>query len=850
MEYTLNLPEQLQPLQELAYNLWFSWNPDARDLYKEIDRDLWRQSGRNPLALLAAADSERMQELAQNTAYLEKVDKVYNRFKSYMEQGTTRFTENYPNYGNQLIAYFSAEYGIHESLPNYAGGLGVLSGDHCKTASDLGLPFVAVGLMYKEAYFSQTINIDGEQVENYETLNMDLLPIKLVVDKNDQPLLVSVSIPGREVFIKIWRVQVGRIPLFLLDSDVEQNAPEDKEIIRSLYGGNRDTRIQQEIILGIGGYRALRKMGYNPDVYHMNEGHSAFLALERLAYYVNDGMSYNVALEMVRSSTLFTTHTPIPAGNEAFEYEKIENYFKDFWPRIGLSKNQFLNLGKNVNIHQHENFSLTVLALNFSYMANGVSKLHGQVSRSMWQKTYPGIPQDEVPIGYVTNGIHTESWLHREMIKLFDTYLGPDWRNHIQDEKYWDRILDIPDDVYWQTMQAMKRDMAQHLKRRYSARLERYRGQEHNYPSVQEVLDENILTIGFARRFAPYKRSNLIFRNPGRIKSIINDEKRPVQILFAGKAHPHNNEGKNLIRQINDRSREDGFRGKVVFIEGYTINTSRSMVSGVDVWLNNPRRPMEASGTSGQKVPVNGGINFSILDGWWPEGYNGKNGWAIGSEIELPSHDQQDQADSDSLYELLEKEIIPKFYNRDEKGIPHEWVKISKESLRSTITRFSTHTMVWNYTTKYYIPGIKRHVQYREDENILLFKYTRWVNRLRRRWRQLSLSPYEPQNLTEEQRIFSPGQTREIAVQLFANGLKPDELRVELILQREEALGELRHIEVYPMGLIGKIDEDVYEYRARVRANSNGTYRFNCRVMPTHPDMFHTHETRLIKWLD
>jgi len=850
MEERINLPGSLKPLEELAYNLWFSWNPDARDLFRHVDEVLWRSVKKNPAALLIKLDPARVKKLEQDTAFLEKLNKVYDRFQKYMSHPAPRFAESYPNLQKQQIAYFSAEYGIHESLPNYAGGLGILAGDHCKTASDLGLPFIAVGLMYREAYFTQTIDISGSQIEEYSSLELDLLPIKLVRGKDDKPVMVDLDILDRKVFLQIWRAQVGRISLYLLDSNVEENTEADRSILKALYGGSRETRLLQEIILGMGGYKAVKKLGFIPSVYHMNEGHSAFLALERLAHYMNEGMNYGIALEMVRSTTLFTTHTPIPAGNEVFEYPLMEEYFKDFWPRLGLSQNQFFSLGRNVNVHQHENFSLTVLALNLSYMANGVSKLHGQVSRNMWQKVFPGITEEEIPIGHVTNGIHTESWLHRRMIKLFDEYLGMDWREHIHDKWYWDKVMDIPDDVYWQTMQDIKSDMCERLQRKYNRRLERYMDQPHNYPAGDEIFDEKTLTIGFARRFATYKRAALIFKDKERLKQILNNPDRPVQILFAGKAHPQNHEGKELIRTINQISQEEGFKGKIIFIEGYSISSSRPLVSGVDVWLNTPRRPLEASGTSGQKVPINGGINFSVLDGWWPEGYNGKNGWAIGSEIELSDHDQQDKVDSESFYEVLENEIVPKFYTRTENDLPDEWIKMSKESLRSVMTQFSTHTMVWNYAVQYYVPCIKRHINYSEDEFSQLFRFTRWMNRIRRHWRKISLMPHEPVQLTEDRRIFTPGESREIAVKVFIDGLRTQELRVELILQRQDAIEEHQHMEIYPMGLIGKIDEDMFEYRALVRAGTNGTYRFNCRVIPTHPDFFHPQEARLIKWLD
>lgn len=841
-----DLPNSLKPLYELSMNLWFSWNPDVRDLYREMDLQLWRSVGRNPVAFLKNISSDKLNQFAANQDFQKKLQKAYKRFLNYMNNGETIFSKNYPSLKENYVAYFSAEYGLHESLPNYAGGLGILAGDHCKTASDLGLPFVAVGLLYKHAYFNQTINVDGEQEEHYSELNYDNLPMTLVADENNEPVLVSVRLIDREVYIKIWQVKIGRISLYLLDTTVDQNNDEDKDIIHSLYGGSRDTRIQQEIILGIGGLRALRKMGINPSVFHMNEGHSAFLGLERLFELMNEGMAFKMALELVKSTTLFTTHTPIPAGNEAFEFEMMERYFKNFWPELEISDDYFFDLGRNLNVHQHEHFSLTVFALNLSYMANGVSKLHGYVSRRMWRHLYPGLMLDEIPIGYVTNGVHTESWLNRKMIKLFDEHLGLDWRDHIYDQQYWDQIKNVPDEAFADTLKSMKTEMMNHLRRRYQKQLERYGDDNHGFPDPEEIIDDKILTIGFSRRFAPYKRATLIFNDAERLKKILNNPDRPMQILFSGKAHPHNDAGKELIRAINNYAKQDGFKGKIIFIEDYNINVSRSLVSGVDVWLNNPRRPLEASGTSGQKVPINGGINFSVLDGWWPEGYNGQNGWIIGTDTEHPDSNHQDNIDANSFYDALENEIIPLYYDNDGQG----WIKMAKESLASLLTTFSTHTMLMNYIKKYYVPGMKRHISYTENDFAHLFQYNRWVNRVNRHWKKTYLNFSKKDPLVDEHRILSPGESKEVGVRLHLDGIKPEELLVELVLERQDAIYRNLDTVFHPMGLIGGNGNQEYEYRALVTAKTNGSYRYNCRVIPTHPDFFSKHETRLVKWLD
>ncbi len=850
MENRFNLPDNLKPLGELALNLWFSWNPDARRLFGEMDTELWRTKGKNPVAMLRHIKPERLQELSANPDFTDRLHKVYDRFQNYVNQNQTRFHKSFPHLKNEVIAYFSAEYGINEALPNYAGGLGILSGDHCKTASDLGLPFVAIGLMYKHAYFTQAIDTEGNQTEYYKALDLNELPIRLVRDENDQPLLASVPIIDHNVYFQIWEAKVGRISLYLLDTDVDQNQQEDREIIHSLYGGSRDTRIRQEIILGIGGLRALRLMGINPRVFHMNEGHSAFLGLERLFEYMNDGMNFPAALELVRATSLFTTHTPIPEGNEAFEFDMMERYFRNFWPELEMSERFFFDLGRNTNVHQHENFSLTILALNLCSMANGVSKLHGEVSRRMWQGIYPGVPTDEIPIGYVTNGIHTETWLHEDMIALFDEYLGPDWRQNIQNKTYWDRVLEIPDQVFWDTVQSIKKKTMIHLRELYRKQLSRYDGQAHGYPAAEEILSPDMLTIGFARRFAPYKRATLLFRESERLKHILNNTDRPVQIIFSGKAHPHNDAGKDLVRTINHFAKEGGYRGKIIFIEDYGIDVSKALVAGVDVWLNTPRRPLEASGTSGQKVPINGGINLSVLDGWWPEGFNGQNGWTIGHEIDYQDHALQDEIDGKSLYERLERDVVPLFYQKDADGLPSGWIAMAKESLRSLLTEFSTHTMVWNYVEKYYVPGMRRGLHYIEDENTSLYSFLRWKNRINRHWKSVRLSLKEESYRAVDYRIFSPGERKEISVLVDISSLKPEELRVELILERQDSIQKHRHMEIYPMGLIGQYEGQKYEYKALVRANTDGSYRFNCRVMPTHGDLFHPQETRQIKWLD
>ena len=846
---TIDLPTPLEKLNDLAYNLWFSWNPEVRDLFKEIDIDLWREVNKNPVDFLFTVDPRKLQEVSENPTFIGKLQKTWDRFNAYMKRTDTRFARNFPKMMDHQISYFSAEYGIHESLPNYAGGLGILAGDHAKTASDLGLPFIAVGLMYKHAYFTQEIDQDGNQTEEYSELDRERLPIKLVMD-DDEPILIGVPLLDHEVMIRIWEVSVGRIKVFLLDTDVDKNSQEDREIIHSLYGGSRDTRIRQEIILGIGGMRALRRMNYSPSIYHMNEGHSAFLGLERLYELMNEGMDFKTALEYIRATSLFTTHTPIPAGNEAFEFDMMEKYFKNLWPKLEISYEKFLDLGRSTNIHQHENFSLTVLALNLSSQANGVSRLHGEVSRSMWQSVWPGIPRNEVPIGHVTNGVHTFTWLHREMITLFNKYMGSDWRDHVLDQHYWDKIYDIPNEVLWNSICSMKNEMITHLRKAYELQLQRYGENHAGYPAPEKILDPNILTIGFARRFAPYKRALLFFRDLERARRILTREGQEVQILFAGKAHPANDAGKDLIRRINQYAKEAEFKGKIVFVEGYNINNARALVTGVDVWMNTPRRPLEASGTSGQKVPINLGINLSILDGWWLEGYNGQNGWAIGSSMNYNDQELQDAEDGNSLYDLLENEIVPLYYKRDEKGIPQDWIDKIKVSFYSTITDFSAHRMVWNYVNKYYLPAMRRAEKFSQEEYRELHQFAKWKNRISRMWENIHLRIKNGKSLDEDTRVIAAGESREIALLVDSGGLNKKDLRVEVTLERQDAYRGYQEVKVIQMGLVHENGEGKLEYRAYVEADKDGSYRYNCRVLPSHPDLYNPHEARLIKWLD
>ena len=621
------LPKRIEKLSQIANNLWWSWNTEFLRLFQKIDMDLWEQIGKNPIKFLKQVSQERLEKVIEDKNFLSEYDKVVENFEDYMNSKNTWFSNKYPENKNDLIAYFSAEYGLDQTIPIYSGGLGILSGDHLKSASDLGIPLVAVGLLYKNGYFNQKINGEGKQETEYNNIDLYDLPINPVKDEKGDELIIYVKFPKRRLYLKVWKINVGRVKLYLLDSDIEKNNPEDRDVTLRLYGGDQEMRIRQEIVLGMAGVNLLtRALKLNPTIYHMNEGHSAFLNLELIKNTIKEKqVSFDVAKDIASSKTVFTTHTPVPAGNDIFPIPLVEKYFKDFWPKLGLSREEFLKLGMKPGKDLDSGFNMGILALKIAGKKNGVSKLHGAVSRELFSEVWPNIAANESPIGYVTNGIHTCSWLAPKLKELYNKYLMPYWQDKIYEEKIWEKVRNIPDEKLWEVHKSRKDKLIKLVKDNVTERLRR---SGYNYEQISEIvskLNPNALTIGFARRFATYKRATLIFKDLERITQILNNSERPVQLIFAGKAHPADKEGQDLIKYIHDISMMPQFKGKIFLLENYNIAMSRYLISGVDVWLNNPRRPMEASGTSGQKASVNGVINFSVLDGWWAEGYTQTN---------------------------------------------------------------------------------------------------------------------------------------------------------------------------------------------------------------------------------
>lgn len=705
-----DLPRRINRLGELSYNLWWAWNPTALRLFNRIDNNLWEQVKHSPIRFLRELERPVLNAAAQDPDYLDLYDRVFSEFDEYLNRKETWYSTERPNQQYQ-IAYFSMEFGLHETLPIYSGGLGVLSGDHLKETSDIGLPLVGVGLLYSEGYFSQRISEDGWQDAINNPLNFADLPILPVLNDDGSELTIQVDFPQGPVVARIWEVRVGRTPLYLMDTNIDINPPILRQLTTRLYWSDVNLRIMQEIVLGIGGVRALRALGFNPTVWHMNEGHAAFMTLEKARELVKQGKTFEEAIALTKPHNVFTTHTPVPAGNDEFPLWLVDKYLSNLWPELGLSRDQFVDLAR----HQEnwgDAFSMPVLALRFSNGRNAVSELHGVVSRKMWNQLWPEKPVEEVPITSVTNGVHTATWMARRMRILFDKHFGKDWLERLDDFEMWEKIEAIPRDEIWAVRNHLKRKLMLYIQER--ARKRWLKGSLHPVQVIAEgvMLDPYVLTIGFARRFATYKRADLALRETERLLELINRPNRPLQIIFAGKSHPADEPGKMMIQKVYRAVKKAENGGRIVFLEDYDMNLARYLVQGVDVWMNTPRRPNEASGTSGMKAAVNGALNFSVLDGWWREAYNGENGWSIGPDADLDAQ-IQDEADSESLYQILENEIIPLYYDeRDTNDVPYKWVRRMKESMRTVTPQFSMRRMLKEYIDRLYIPAIA------ETENV------------------------------------------------------------------------------------------------------------------------------------
>ena len=841
------LPKRIGKLSEIANNLWWSWNTEFLRLFKKIDKDLWETSEKNPVKFLKQVSQERLEAVATNAEFLKEYDRISKEFDDYITSKNTWFANKYPENKKDLIAYFSAEYGLDQTIPIYSGGLGILSGDHLKSASDLGIPLVAVGLLYKNGYFHQKINGNGQQETEYNNIDLANLPIKTVKDENGEDLKINVKFEKRKIYLKVWQINVGRIKLYLLDSDIDENSPEDREVTLKLYGGDQEMRIKQEIVLGMGGTNLLtRALGLNPTVYHMNEGHSAFLILELIKNIIKEKkVSFEVAKDIASSKTVFTTHTPVPAGNDIFPISLVEKYFKEFWPRLNLDREEFLKLGMKPCTELETGFNMGILALKVAGKKNGVSKLHGAVSRELFGDVWPEIAANESPITYVTNGIHTCSWLAPSLKELYNKYLIPYWQDNIYKDEVWENINNIPNQELWEIHQKRKQKLLEIVKENTTDRLRR---SGYSYEAINDItskLNPNALTIGFARRFATYKRATLIFKDLERITQILNDEQRPVQLIFAGKAHPADKEGQDLIKRIHEISMMPQFKGKIFLLENYNIAMSRYLVSGVDVWLNNPRRPMEASGTSGQKASVNGVINFSVLDGWWAEGYNQENGWTIGTNAEFTSYEEQDIADSQSMYRTLEEKIIPTYYEKDENGISEKWMKIMKNSISSTGGKYSTSRMLVDYTNNLYMPLCNLTKKYYENiDNVAEFNL--WKKNLYTNWKDIKIT--QKNNLNNI--TMDAGNNIEVKCEVQLPNIDVNNITAQCYYGKILDNGIVENVSIIPMKLTDKDEANkIYEYTTKIELKTGGNYGYTFRVMPKHGMLLDSENLNLVKWI-
>jgi glycogen phosphorylase len=701
------LPSRISRLDDLATDLWWSWNPEARTVFRRLDYALWRATAHNPVRMLALISPDKLEAAAADPEFVRIYDEALRALDAARNPRRTWWTSRFPQVAGQSIAYFSAEFALHQSLPIYAGGLGVLAGDHCKEAADLGIPLVGVGFMYPQGYFHQHISAEGWQEESYERLTWADAPIEPATTPDGRPCITAVPLGDRSVLVAVWRVRIGSSQLYLLDTNLDENAPWDRELSARLYGGDRETRIQQEVVLGIGGVRVLKSLGFRPTLFHLNEGHAAFVVLQRIRELIEVGATFDDALAEIRATTAFTTHTPVPAGHDAFPFQLVEKHLAGCWGTLGSHRDRFLALGSH-NTGAGPQFNMTALALRSAGEINAVSRLHAEVTRRMWGSIWPDRPEGDRPVGFVTNGVHVATWVAKDLADLFTQYLGGDWRERHDEPELWNGVLAIPDQELWTVRLALKRYLFTFMTERARQRWTEERVGAPRVVAAGALLESDALTIGFARRFAGYKRPELVFSDPERLARILNGAGRPVQIIFAGKAHPADDVGKHHLQRVYRRALDPMFAGRVAFLDDYDLHVAHFLVQGCDVWLNTPRKPLEASGTSGMKAAINGVPHLSIADGWWAEGFNGTNGWTIDGGVGSDNYDAVDAADANALYRLLEEEVVPAFYDRDQAAVPHRWLAIVKDAIRSVAPRFSARRMVKEYAEKMYSPALER----------------------------------------------------------------------------------------------------------------------------------------------
>jgi starch phosphorylase len=842
------LPERIRVLQELAQNVWYSWNWELVRLFIRLDPDMWETCYQNPVKMLARLSQEKLERAADDDGFVASLDRVERKFREY-HSNKKWFQRAFPDSkATDRIAYFSLEYGLDTGLPVYSGGLGVLSGDTLKSASDLGFPLVAVGLLYRYGYFRQFLSSDGWQQERYEENDWYHMPVELVKDGHDRPLRVTVEVDGSPVHLQVWKVPVGVVPLYLLDTNIPENSTRSREITSVLYGGDKDMRIRQEIVLGIGGVRALKAMGHEPDIYHLNEGHSWFLTLERIRLLMQEhGLSFHDAIQYIWSTTVFTTHTPVPAGNERFDPVLCQRYLGKTVSELGISWKDFLALGRVIPEDDKETFCMTVAALKLSAFNNGVSVLHGHVSRDMWHHIWPNLPREEVPIRAITNGVHVTSWISHDMKELLESYFGPAYADGTKSLDIWDQVYKIPDAELWRIHNRRRERLVFFARKRLRQQLIRRGASQLVIQQAEQLLDPQVLTIGFARRFSTYKRGNLLFADVERLAKMINDTRRPMQIVVSGKAHPLDNPGKEIIKEIVTHASREAFRSRVIFLEDYDINVARYLVQGVDVWLNNPRRPQEASGTSGMKAAINGVLNLSILDGWWVEGFNDETGFKIGNGEEYDNVDIQDRLEAESLYTTLEREVVPSFYDRNEIGLPTRWIAKMKASIQMAGKRFSTQRMLLDYLEQSYRPAMDAAVRMRSDNFTLTREVSRWLDRMNQSWDRLEIVDVQ---VPETSGTLFVGQKFPLTIKVRLGDISPADVHIQIVAGRLGSQDQVLQSQPIDAALDANIGHDhgVYTFVGEVTSRESGRFGITARIIPRNDHLPHTIKPKLIRW--
>ncbi len=845
LEVQPRIPQRLSRLPELADNLLYSWERQVRSLFRRLDPELWDRCNHNPKVFLRRVAQDRLEAAAQDRIFMQDYNRVLSAYDLYLQEEAKSGIEEFLDPKSDLVAYFCAEFGLHESFPIYSGGLGILAGDHCKAASDLGLPFVAVGLLYRQGYFNQTVDGHGHQIAHYRPHDFRDLPIKPAVDSSGAELRVHVNLPGRRVELKVWQARAGHISLYLLDSDLPANQENDRSISYQLYGGDIHTRIQQEIILGIGGVRTLRALDLQPTVWHINEGHSAFLVLERIRELAAKGLEFESALEAVAAATVFTTHTPVPAGHDVFSHDLMREYFSEYIRELGITEQRFLALGATPS--NILTFTQTALALRVSRFHNGVSRIHGRVASEMESYVWPQIPPEENPIAHVTNGVHVPTFLAREWVNLLDMNFGGGWRNELLNEDFWEQIDAIPDHSFWSLRQSLKSQLLEEAQRRSLMRHRRNGASESQLERLTRHLsptETDVLTVGFARRFATYKRATLLFSEPERLARLLSDPGRPVIIVFAGKAHPHDQPGQHLIKVIHDFAHRPEFEGKIILLEDYDLAMARKLVVGVDVWLNNPEYPMEASGTSGQKAGINGAINLSITDGWWGEGYNGENGWAITPHGPQFSPEFRNQEEAQELLDLLEHQVIPLYFDRNGHGYSEGWVRKSKASMKSLMPRFNAQRMVMDYLRDYYGPAREQGKRFAQNNFVQAQELAAWKQKVQKAWPGVSVRRCD----TITASVLA-GDTMPVEIAVRLNGLAPDDVVVECLVGTESESGEFQVRHRPRLLHQGKNEFGEALFGLEMVPPLSGLQFYKIRVFPYHQSLSHRFELGYMLWV-